>query len=147
MKITDIRDLTDRLIENDWVINFEGDEAQEDFALALEDMFKEVYEDEGVLYAFFTFATDQKGAPGKPYEWSSKEMSEFIKSSFRGKGLDPSSAIQEYLCEFGDHTLSLLAGDRNMSDYFQWEDYAKDNFPDLVVMQSDGITYLFECAE
>lgn len=145
MQIADIENLTVHLIEEDWVTEFEDDEKQkEEFAEALKDMFKAASEDEGALYEFFTFATDQKGSFGVSYEWDSKELSDLFRESFRGADREIVTVIKNYFSNFGDDVLSPLIADRNMVDYFQWEEYVKANRPDLTIAQRGPMMYLFE---
>lgn len=145
MQIADIENLTVHLIEEDWVTEFEDDEKQkEEFAEALKDMFKAASEDEGALYEFFTFATDQKGSFGVSYEWDSKELSDLFRESFRGADRGIVTVIKNYFSNFGDDVLSPLIADRNMADYFQWEEYVKANRPDLTIAQRGPMMYLFE---
>lgn len=145
MKINEIHDLTHRLIEEDWVIDFGDDEEhKEEFAQVLEEMYRASGEDDGALYEFFNFATNQKGSSRAGYEWDSKEFSELFRESFRGSDRDIAKVIKDYFSEFGDDILSQLISDRNMVGYFQWEEYVKANRPDLVITQRGDLMYLFE---
>lgn len=147
MQIEAINKLTDRLIEEDWVIDFEGeDDADEkdEFADALKYMFDTAGADDGALYEFFTFATSDKGSSGASYNWDSEELSDLFHGSFRGSGRDISTVIKDYFSEFGDILLAPLIADRNTVEYFKWEEYVRDNRPDLHIHQRGSLVYLFE---
>ncbi len=147
MQITDIHNLTSRLVEEDWVIDFEGEDDEDEkneFSDSLKEIYERAGEDDGALYEFFTFATNEKGSTGAEYEWDAKELRTQFIETFRGSGRDISEVIQRYFSGYEDRILDPLASDRLVGAYFQWEEYVRDQRPDLRIYQHGPMMYLFK---
>lgn len=147
MQIADIHNLAARLVEEDWVIDFEGEDDEDEkieFSGSLKEIYERAGEDDGVLYEFFTFATNQKGSSGAEYEWDSKELETRFIGAFRGSDRDIFKVIRRYFSDCEDHVLSPLASDHLTGAYFQWDVYVQEQRPDLHIHQRGPMMYLFE---
>lgn len=145
MQIADIHNLTTKLIDEDWFIEFPEDgshQEAEEFADVLTEMHQKADEDTDALYCFFEFATNEKG--NADYDWDSREFLTRFKEAFRGADRNVTELLKRYYSDYSDAVLEPITTDRHIADYFDWEEYTKNQRPDLTLMQRGYTSYLFE---
>lgn len=137
MKITDIRNLLERLEQCDWEMEFSDDEADASvMEVYLSGMLENASGEIGALYAFLDYVEIE--------ETKGRGLAVLFDETYKGNGRDKGRLVREYFTDQDGDDLQALAQDRLMGDYFQWEDYINDQRPDLHFQQVGSDFYLFE---
>lgn len=146
MKVDKIHKHIEFLVQEDWIVERDDEDdimELEEWDSALEDMYNRASQDVDALYAFLRYVTDS--ANMSEYEWDPEELSEKFNGEFRGGDTDLKRLLRAYF-EDDDHGTELapIAKDRHLADYFAWDQYVKDQRPDLCIEWRGTYAYLFE---
>mgnify|MGYP001579968015 CR=1 FL=1 len=147
MKVHEIHKHIEFLVKENW--EPERDDENEDNIMeaeewdsALVDAWTHANEDEDALYAFLTVSASDKGAE---YDWNAGDFSDEFESRYQGGGPHVDQVIRDYFqgSDLEDADMVSLAGDPHKADYFQWEEWVKDQHKELDLMVRGNYTYLF----